>query len=341
MNETQQKLKKLTDFTRKNDSSFVKGMTKLLTSPRTRGIVKLEMQKDLEEMKEDHFFSEEKSNRLLINIHQKINKDVLFRESKAIYKIISWYTKVAAILLLPLLTWAIIAQLKPQYNAKTTASIKIFAPMGSRIQSKLPDGSRVWLNSGSSLEYSQPFYRRNVKIMGEAYFEIAKDMSHPFVVTGPNADIIVTGTAFNAIMWPDDNLTEIALSRGSVKMKPHGSKKIFSIKPGELLTYQRHEAVITKKQVNPENYSAWREGKLILRDQNMSEVAKKLARWFNVDVEVQNSKLDQYCFHATFKDEKIEDVLRLLKMTSPINYEIINNHQESDGTFSKKKIIIK
>jgi ferric-dicitrate binding protein FerR (iron transport regulator) len=191
------------------------------------------------------------------------------------------------------------------------------------------------------LTYSIPFKKRDVKVEGEAFFDVRTDSLHPFTVKGKHGDVSVLGTRFNVRMWPDEDLTEVVLERGKVELKPNDSEEIFEMLPGEMLVYNSEKRMLSRKKVDAKRYSAWIEGKLMLRGETMQELAREISRWFNVDVEVEDKSLTEYTFRATFEDEKLEEVLRLLKMTSPIEYEIIDNQQDNDGGFSKKRVIIR
>uniref|UniRef100_UPI000237C6F3 FecR family protein n=1 Tax=Anaerophaga thermohalophila TaxID=177400 RepID=UPI000237C6F3 len=219
--------------------------------------------------------------------------------------------------------------------------VEVTAPLGSRVKTRLPDGTVTWLNSGSALTYSIPFDERTINVRGEAFLDVKSDSLNPFTVRGNKTAVKVLGTRFNVEMWPDEEVVEVVLEEGRVQLIPDNYEQTFEMKPGELLLFNNNERKLIRKKVDPEPYSAWIDGKLMLRGENMTQMARELSRWFNVDVVVEDSILFDYTFRATFEDEKLEDVLRLLKMTSPIEYKIIDNQQDSKGNFSRKKVIIR
>ena len=113
------------------------------------------------------------------------------------------------------------------------------------------------------------------------------------------------------------------------------------MKPGEKVEYDIELKAIKKSKVNSKKYSLWKEGKLVFRDDPFDEVAKRLSRWYNVDIVVnQTSKID-FRLRATFEDEEIEEVLRLIKLTFPIDYKIEKRKKDTGGKFEKRRIIIK
>jgi len=212
--------------------------------------------------------------------------------------------------------------------------------MGSRVKAELPDGSEGWLNSGSVMKYEVPFDVRRVEVAGEAFFDVKTDSARPFLVEGKHGCVRVLGTRFNVKMWPDEDLTEVVLEKGNVELIPRQGSKRFDMDPGEMLVLNSSENKLTRSHVNPARYSSWIEGKLMFRGDSMERVARELSRWFNVDVEIKDEELEDYVFRATFEDEQLEEVMRLLKMTSPIDYKIIDHKQDSEGNFSKKRVIV-
>ncbi len=283
---------------------------------------------------------------VLHRIHFLINseKPMTTHKSKGL-AVLKWYSRIAAVLLLPLLLWAVY-----QFNntdadiagiSDIASNVQVVAPLGSRIQVTLPDGSSVWLNSGTVLEYEVPFKERRLAVKGEAFLDVVTDSLRPLTVEGPLAVVKVLGTKFNVQMWPDEDITEVVLAEGSVEMTPKGSDETLLMVPGDKFVYDRAVNHLSKDKVVPGYYSAWIEGKLVLRGVTMQQVARELSRWFNVDVEVRDASLNDFKLRATFEDEKLEEVLRLLKMTAPIKYEIIDNKQQANGEFVRKKVVIR
>ncbi|MGM0377408.1 MAG: FecR family protein [Bacteroidota bacterium] len=283
---------------------------------------------------------------ILHKLHFLINSESASnnKNRRSLNKVWKWYSRVAAILILPLLTAVGIYFLldqQPKPEQTEPSMVEVVAPMGSRIKTKLPDGTEGWLNSGSVMKYEVPFESRHVEIQGEAYFDVKTDSARPFVVEGKHGCVRVMGTRFNVKMWPDEDLTEVVLEEGEVELRPHSSKQRFGMNPGEMLVLDASKNKLTRSHVNPRRYSAWTEGKLIFRGDSMESVARELSRWFNAEVDIKDEELKDYVFRATFENEQLDEVMRLLKMTSPIDYKIIDHKQDSEGTFSRKKVIIR
>jgi transmembrane sensor len=161
-------------------------------------------------------------SRVLGRIHHKIHIDERRKKHSTINFIYKWYSAIAAILLIPLLVagyiW-ITANKSEQLVAEDEfVTSTIHAPLGSRINFTLPDGTVGWLNSGSSLTYNIPFNtNRNVSILGEVWFDVIKNGQHPFEVNTGTSKIEVLGTKFNISAYPEEKYVEVVLEEGKVK----------------------------------------------------------------------------------------------------------------------------
>ncbi len=294
-------------------------------------------QDNLEEHNMDHIL-----HKLYYNIkHQK-------KEEKRGVLVSLWktYSKVAAVLLFPLiLTYIVYNQsevVQFEQISEQVSYAEIQAPLGSRVNFSLPDGSKGWLNGGSTLKYPVKFANtRDVELTGEAFFDIIKNKNKPFNVMAGNVNISVLGTKFNVSAYSDDNNVDVVLESGKVRLYDLGNKKFVEMEPDERVVYKKNERkVVSKSKVNTNKYSSWKEGKLVFRNDPIDEVAKRLARWYNVDIDVSQSANADFRLRATFEDEDIEEVLRLLKLTFPIDYQFEKRKKDAQGKFEKRKIII-
>ncbi len=280
---------------------------------------------------------------LLDRIHHIIHKKDSHKKENMGRKIYQWYSAVAAVLLIPILVagglW--FAEQMQQNNIIVEAPVKstLYAPLGSRISFALPDGTIGWLNSGSSLEYSLPFNNnRQIAILGEAWFDVAQDVNHPFEITTGNSKVKVLGTKFNLNAYPEDKYIEVVLEEGKVEFSVSGRTSVIEMKPDERLVFK--EGAINIDKTDAAKYAAWKEGKLMFRGDPMDEVARRIERWYNVDIELVDKELDKYVIRGTFQDDSLEEVLRFLSMTSPIRYNIFERKLQDDGTIQKKKVLI-
>lgn len=254
------------------------------------------------------------------------------------------FRRIAAILIVPIiLTFGAYLILKPkqqQVNSESYAEIQ--CPMGARVKFQLPDGTSGFLNSGSSLKYPVVFNEtRQVFLSGEAYFDVTPSRHSPFQVQTSNIIVHVLGTKFNIISWPDENVEEVVLESGHLNVNLQDGKPITELFPNQKLSVDLKNQTGTKTNVVASQYTGWKEGKLIFRNEHMEEVAKRLSRWYNADIIIADKELNQYSIHATFEDERLNEVLKLVSLTTPIIYEEEERDMSSEGVVSKRRIILK
>jgi len=300
----------------------------------------------------DETSSEGNKSGVLTDILHKIHFDLRleeFRKSKEG----SWRKKtksallgISAAVLIPLL---LLNVLQWQHRASESQSIftEITAPNGSRVQFNLPDGSTGWLNSGSSLKFPTKFTgeERCVDLNGEAYFNVVKDLKHSFVVRTKYSQVRALGTSFNVLSYSDiDAIEEVTLESGIVNiekvMKDGSFSKIMSLTPGQHVQMNHLLSSFNSTQNETTKYTAWKEGRLIFRNDPLERVIMNLKRYYNVEIEVEDEELIKFHFHATFEDETLFETLRLIKLSSPIDYRILPREKNSDGSYKKRKIIL-
>lgn len=292
-----------------------------------------------------------KLSQLLDHIHHLIRMNEYEKRNSLLHKILNIYLKAAAILILPLIIAILIgyynfrenitASVQPEKESVKveTVSSTIIAPLGSRVSFSLPDSTTGMLNSGSKLTYSIPFTgNRKLKLEGEAWFDVAYNRESPFEISAGTSTVKVLGTSFNISAYPVENYIEVVLTKGKVEF----SDKLYDSKvtmfPSERLLYQNGS--ISKSVTDPAKYNGWTEGKLVFRGDLMTEVGRRIERWYNVKFELADSDLEKYSFRGTFLDDSLEEVLNLLSMTSPIRYKITPRKIMSDGTYNKEIVTI-
>ena len=281
---------------------------------------------------------------ILDRVHHKINNQRSYKEIRPLNRFIKWYSKAAAIILIPLFLAGGIKLYMDYQQARLLSTeqplmAKVMAPLGSRVGFTLPDGTKGYLNSGSSIEYQEPFStNRKVKISGEAWFDVTHDANHPFEVMSGKSKIKVLGTQFNCNAIPEEQYMEVILEEGKVEFSTSGLKKNIIMKPDERLVLQSN--ILNVSEVNASKYTAWKEGKLVFRSDAMKEVVRRMERWYNIDIELKDKELEEYVFRGTFQDDTFEEVLKYLSITSPIKYKIIDRELQDDGTVTKKKVLL-
>ncbi len=293
----------------------------------------------------DESFTEDDDKHQLNHILYKLNYQINASQPKDVkpraIRLITWYSRIAAILLIPLLVYTGICT--PQKRNTETAEgwAEMSAPLGARIKFNLPDGSFGWLNSGSTIKYALNFNkRREVQLSGQAFFDVKHQVDNKFVVKTKYLDIEDKGTAFDVAAYDNEDQIDVTLERGSVLLKNDKFATPIEMKPNEQINYNHTNQKITKTIVTAQNISAWKEGKLILRNASLSELAKQLSRWYNVEVRTHNVRDTDFRYRATFENENLDEVLRLLKLTSPLKVKIEEREKQADGSFSKQKILL-
>ena len=251
--------------------------------------------------------------------------------------------KVAAIIILPLLVaggllnFNLVNRLRMLSDQKSLSTI--YAPLGARVSFTLPDGTTGKLNSGSYLYYSLPFSRnRQIKLEGEAWFEVTPDKKHPFEIMVGGSTLKVLGTSFNVSAYPSENYIEVVLNTGKMEFMYNATNKKIKIDPSEKLVFRNGN--ISKSVTDPSKYSAWTEGKLVFRDDPMTEVVRRIEKWYNVKINLDDKVLENYSFRGIFQDDTLDGVLKFLAMTSPIRYKIKPGELMTDGTFTKEEVTI-
>ncbi len=269
-------------------------------------------------------------------------------KNKGPSRILRIFQKVAAVLLAPLIiTTLYFALKKPQPPEKSTAWHTLETAAGMRSEFFLPDSTKVYLNSKTSLSYPVTFSKhvRKVKLAGEAYFEVAENKDAPFIVKTGKINIKATGTEFMATNYPREELVEVALIEGGIKLFQGDCrttyKEIIRLKPGQKAFWKEGKKKLLVNPVDTEKYTAWKNGILLFRDDPMPEVVRRLNRWFNVDIRLTAPELKNYVYTATFEDESLKQVLDLLKISAPIDYTIKKRERKTNKTFSKMEIEIK
>jgi transmembrane sensor len=284
---------------------------------------------------------------LLDQIHHKIKIEeaVFLNKTRSKIRFIDYLTRIAAILFIPVLVASLLFYFQNNSFRNINSYAEIHSPYGTRTTFYLPDGSTGWLNGGSSLKFPTQFGAkvRDVKLTGEAYFNVTSDHKKPFMVSTDNIDVKVFGTSFNVMAYADEQTTEITLERGKVEVFKKTNNHLESIgilKPNESCVYNSLSDSSKILTVNSTEKLSWLDGKLTFKYEPFQEVVRKINRWYNVNIVIKDELLDSYIYYGTFKDETLDEVLKLLRYTAPIRYRDIERERKQDGTFEKRKIEI-
>ena len=211
---------------------------------------------------------------------------------------------------------------------------ELTVPYGKFFDLELSDGTLIKLNAGTSIKYPVKFIKgleRKVFLQGEAYFEVAKDKAHPFIVNTNDINVEVLGTAFNMSYYPEDTHINTVLVEGSVKLyknvKLNELPTETFLTPGYKAAWNKTDKQMTVKKVDTQLYTAWKDGVLLFKKASYQNIVKKLERRYDVTIENRYPFLDTQVYTATFssKEETIEDVLDAFKEDIPFIYTRTNN----------------
>lgn len=258
------------------------------------------------------------------------------------YRFIQVFQRLAAILIVPLiLSFLAYLYFQPEKTEMVDAYAEIQCPMGVRTKFTLPDGTTGFLNSGSTLSYPVAFDKtRQVELTGEALFEVVHNEKSPFVVKTGKLNVKVLGTSFNVISYPGEATEEIILQKGKVEVLDNSGKILTELLPDQKLAVNHVDRTAKRSVVIASQYTSWTQGKLVFRNENMEQVAKRLSRWYNAEIILADKGLDEFTFYATFVDEPLDEVLKLLALTTPISYREEKRTTGPDGLYQKRKIVI-
>lgn len=202
-------------------------------------------------------------------------------------------------------------------------------PRGGEYVLVLSDGTKVWLNSDSELTYPVKFLgdKRKVSLKGEGYMKVAKNTAVPFIVEANGTEIEVLGTEFNIKAYADDEQVETTLVEGSVACyKTLDKENAVILQPGSQALSSIESEKIVVKQVDTHIYTSWKDGLFIFDNQTLPELFKTLGRWYDVEVEFENSMMRSLHFSGDLERyENINTHLEMIEMTTDVKFEIIDN----------------
>jgi ferric-dicitrate binding protein FerR (iron transport regulator) len=300
------------------------------------------------------------SEKVLLSIHKKgqfkteAAKPTIQKQNSLKISMLQ-YTRYAAIFLIAFAIAWLLRTPKNTSNSGNTTNVAV--AYGSKSTIELPDGSLVVLNSGSKLTYPTSFGKdnRTVFLSGEGFFEVRKNTKWPFFVKTSGMTVKVTGTKFNVKAYPDESLTETTLVSGSVEIleekKEKTPKLLAVLKPNQKAVFNRENVMVEQSQkenqnikprekignapgkpiidieesVKTEDLTCWKNNVLIINNEKLSDLSKKLERWYNVEISVKSDALANIRFSGKFDKETIQEVLNALMFIQPFSYDINKN----------------
>lgn len=256
---------------------------------------------------------------------------------------------------------------------------EVNAPRGGKSEIVLADGTKVWLNAGTRLRYRADYgiTSRVVYLTGEGYFSVVKNPRKPFIVNTSGLKIKAFGTTFNVKAYPEEKSVTTTLVEGIVKIEGNGVN--LSLKPKEVVIVDKNTPknelanpkssntsvktnadrpavdkesnvldmakdvpdIKVASNVNTSVYTSWKDNLWIINSEPLKNIVVILERKFNVSVDIKSPELNQYTFTGTFNNETLEQILDIIKLTAPLNYQInkgvitITSEQKRKATYNK------
>ena len=208
------------------------------------------------------------------------------------------------------------ASSKLEYNTIET-------PNGGRYEIALPDGTHVWMNAASSLKYPASFAslkERRVELQGEAYFQVAKDKQHPFIVKTAQQEVKVLGTHFNINSYADEPEVRTTLLEGSVNVSNLKSKNSKILKPGQQATVNGNDLKVSGADVD--QALSWKNGDFVFVGEDLKAVMRQVARWYDVEIEYQGNINSSGVVSTISRTKKLSQVLKALQINQGIHFKV-------------------
>lgn len=257
-------------------------------------------------------------------VWQKINRDRdRVRRTGVFYRYAAVASAVALLIVSSLLVSAL-------HDRTATRHVDVVASAGSKTRITLPDGSSVWLNSNAKIRYPEKFTGkfREVELEGEAYFEVANDRGHPFIVNTDGMRVRVLGTSFNLHTGSEDaEVIEVTLTEGSVALfTPNNDSDVADrvLSPNQQAIYDPESHTLQVREVRPELYSSWMTGTFVFENNSLQDIAMSLERAFNTHIHIEGEELKNVHLTARFSHgETLDEILSRLE--APAKYQYLRS----------------
>ena len=238
------------------------------------------------------------------------------------------YMKYAAAVVLGIGVSLSTLYLTNQENLSTVGNYKLVTSKGEKSYLQLPDGTRVWLNSCTTLEYAENYghSNRSIYLDGEAYFEVAKNKDLPFVVKANGIDVKAIGTAFNVSAYMEDSQLTTTLFNGKVAVQPTLTKQEVLLEPNQVAVYDKSRNKIEVVPYDKKLFAQWRGGFLSFKMMYLQDITKLLERNYNVVFRYENQGIKKLRFSGSFRNnEDLSEILNVIKTNTGIRYQILQD----------------
>ncbi len=207
-------------------------------------------------------------------------------------------------------------------QSKEVSYNTLSTPKGGQYQVILPDGSKVWLNSETSLRFPTSFVgnERKVDLIGEAYFEVAKDKSKQFKVNVKGMEVLALGTEFNVNAYEGDEISSTTLFEGSVSVSREAERVL--LKPGQNAKLNKADGTLNQGLADLESEIAWKNGYFVFQNEDIKSIMVKLSRWYDADIEYEGNMANKRFTVIVSRRSNISEILEILENTGTIHFKI-------------------
>lgn len=267
--------------------------------------------------------------RLSRELDEKKTKTILLR-SRFSWKVWPQIAVACIIIVLGLVNY----RMSDKQKQLSTQNFMVLAEKGQRAFITLPDSTKVWLNSDTKISYPADYglKERNVTLVGEAYFEVAKNPDKRFIVEAKGMQVEALGTSFNVNAYQNDNKIIASLFSGSVRvsydrhvaiLKPHESVKV------DLLnrSFSRY------KDESMQNMALWRKNEITFDGESLEEITHIMSRLYNTTICIEDESLKKVCYIGTIRNNNLENFIDIINLTTPVVYE-----NKGDTVFLRKRV---
>lgn len=246
-----------------------------------------------------------------------------------------YYLRIAAVLLIGLGISVFVLEQKFQKTPQQNTVLAMKSnPVGQKSTIFLPDGTKVFLNAESTLTYPKQFSTnaRTVELIGEAFFEVTRDESKPFIVTSGKFSTTALGTSFNVRAYSLEEIQSVSLATGKVLVQDLASNNGDSmfLVPGEHMSFSMVENAMKKSFFDEKATLGWKDGLIFFHKANLEEVMEKLSRWYGVKIMIKGTPDKNWTYQGEFKNESLEYVLTGMGLTKNFEYLIKNKNVTID-----------
>lgn len=262
-------------------------------------------------------------------IRERILNNVYARTQRPLISRRCW--SIAAVMLILIISgalgWTLFGlrnqNLKSQISNNQIRDIIVTTGMGEHSRVSLPDGSLLTLNAQTTVRYNLADGKRQVSIDGEAFFEVARDPEHPFVVSANGMTVTCLGTSFDVRNYSDESNISVVLRDGKVRVNARDAD--LTMEPGSRVLMDRQTLALSKHTVTPSDYTAWLNGEIKFNNQTLEEIAAELSRNYNIDLVITSDELKQERFNGYLGRSSLRNILDVLCLASNMSYHVDND----------------